>query len=135
MWLAVDGDRLAARVAAHSYEFRRGTAGAVPTCGIASVAVAPERRGEGLLLPVFEAMLGAAAERGEVLSTLFPTANGIYRPLGYELVTSYDTVEVPTAELARGPPAGRDPHAPGRRRRTRPQGACTTSGRPRRTAR
>ncbi|MFB9312165.1 GNAT family N-acetyltransferase [Nocardioides plantarum] len=99
VWLAVDGDDIAARAAAHSYESwwhgRR-----VPTCGIASVAVAPERRGEGLLVPVFEATLGAAAERGEVLSTLFPTANGIYRPLGYEIVSSYDTVVLATADLA-----------------------------------
>lgn len=99
VWLAVDGDTVAARVAAHSYESwwhgRR-----VPTCGIASVAVSPERRGEGLLLPVFEAALAAAAERGEALSTLFPTASGIYRPLGYDIVTSFDTVAIPTAELA-----------------------------------
>ncbi|MCW2815000.1 MAG: hypothetical protein JWN84_2455 [Nocardioides sp.] len=99
VWLALDGDELVARAAAHSYESwfhgRR-----VPTAGIASVAVAPERRGGGLLLPVFRAMLDAAAERGEALSTLFPTANGIYRPLGYELVSSFDTVVVPTAELA-----------------------------------
>ena len=106
VWLAVDGDDVAARAAAHSYESwwhgRR-----VPTCGIASVAVAPERRGEGLLVPVFEATLGAAAERGEVLSTLFPTANGIYRPLGYEVVASYDTVVLATADLAVvRPPAG-----------------------------
>ena len=66
----------------------------VATCGIAGVTVAPEHRGEGLLLPLFEAALGAAAERGEVLSTLYPTATGIYRSLGYELVSSLDTVEV-----------------------------------------
>lgn len=99
VWLAVDGDEVAARAAAHSYESwwhgRR-----VATAGVASVAVAPERRGEGLLVPVFEAMLAAAAARGEVLSTLFPTANGIYRPLGYEVVTSYDTVVLATADLA-----------------------------------
>lgn len=106
VWGTFDGDELVARVAAHSYESwwhgRR-----VPTCGIAGVAVAPEVRGQGLLLPLFEATLGAAAERGEALSTLFPTANGIYRSLGYELVSSYDTVVVPTAELAGvRPPAG-----------------------------
>ncbi len=64
------------------------------------MTVAPEHRGSGLLLPLFEAGLGAAAERGEVLSTLYPTANGIYRSLGYELVTSYDTIEIATHELA-----------------------------------
>ncbi|MDO9457545.1 enhanced intracellular survival protein Eis [Nocardioides sp.] len=99
VWLALDGPELVARVAAHTYaSWWHGSS--VATCGIASVAVAPERRGEGLLLPVFRAALAAAAERGEVLSTLFPTANGIYRPLGYELVASFDTVVIPTAELA-----------------------------------
>jgi predicted acetyltransferase len=98
-WGAFDGGELVAGVSAHSYEsWWHGAR--VATCGIASVVVAAERRGQGLLLPLFEATLGAAAERGEPLSTLFPTANGIYRSLGYELVSSYDTVVVPTAELA-----------------------------------
>ena len=35
-----------------------------------------------------------------MLSTLFPSAPGIYRPFGYELVGSYDVVEVPVGELA-----------------------------------
>lgn len=99
VWGAVDDGELVARVVGHTYESwwhgRR-----VPTCGIAGVTVAPERRGAGLLQPLFEAALGAAAERGEVLSTLYPTANGIYRSLGYEVVTSLDTVEVATAELS-----------------------------------
>ena len=41
------------------------------------------------------------------MSTLFCTAPGIYRKFGYELVSSYDEVEVPAATLARiGAPAG-----------------------------
>ena len=36
-----------------------------------------------------------------MVSTLFCTAPGIYRKFGYELVSSYDTVEVPAATLAR----------------------------------
>jgi predicted acetyltransferase len=99
VWGAFDDGGLCARVAAHSYEsWWHGAR--VRTCGIAGVAVAPEHRGQGLLQPLFEATLDAAAERGEALSTLFPTASGIYRSLGYELVSSYDTVVVPTAELA-----------------------------------
>lgn len=99
VWGAFVGGELVARVAAHEYESwfhgRR-----VPTCGIAGVTVAAEHRGAGLLAPVFDAALGAAAERGEALSTLFPTANGIYRSLGYELVGSLDTVRLSTAEAA-----------------------------------
>ncbi|MCU1538217.1 MAG: hypothetical protein JWP82_2568, partial [Humibacillus sp.] len=99
VWGVLDGESLMARVATHAYEsWWHGAR--VATCGVAGVTVAAERRGEGLLLPLFRAALGAAAERGETLSTLYPTANGIYRSLGYELVSSYDTVEVPTADLA-----------------------------------
>ncbi len=99
VWGAFDGSTLVARVAAHSYEsWWHGSP--VPTCGIAGVTVAPEHRGSGLLLPLFEAALGAAADRGEVVSTLYPTASGIYRSLGYELITSFDTIEVSVDELA-----------------------------------
>ena len=106
VWGVVDDGHLVARVAAHSYEsWWHGSP--VATCGIAGVTVAPEHRGSGLLLPLFEAALGAAAERGEVISTLYPTASGIYRSLGYELVTSLDMIEIGTAELAGvRPPTG-----------------------------
>ncbi len=72
----------------------------VPTCGVGGVTVVAERRGNGFLRALFAAMLDEARDRGEVLSTLFPTAPGIYRRLGYEIVGSYDTVAVPTALLA-----------------------------------
>lgn len=101
-WGAFDEGRLVAKVQAHEYEsWWHGER--VPTAGIAGVAVAAEHRGGGLLRTLFEAMLAEALARGEVISTLYPTANGIYRSLGYELITSYDTVEVPTAELGRVP--------------------------------
>jgi predicted acetyltransferase len=73
---------------------------AVPTAGIAGVTVAAEARGQGLLAPVLDALLRAARDRGAVVSGLFPTAPRIYRRFGYEVVTSLDTVEVPTSVLA-----------------------------------
>ena len=81
---------------------------AVPTGGIAGVAVAAERRGAKLLDDLFRVALDdGLRERGEAVSTLFCTAPGVYRKFGYELVSSYDTVEVPVATLARiGAPAG-----------------------------
>lgn len=95
----VDGE-LVARVAAHEYEsWWHGQR--IPTAGIAGVAVAAEHRGAGLLAPVLEQVLADAGRRGECLSTLYPTATGVYRPLGYEVVSSLDTVEVPLADLAR----------------------------------
>ena len=71
----------------------------VPTCGVAGVAVAAERRGDGLLADLVRAHARRGAGRGEVISTLYPTAPGIYRRLGYELVGSLDRVELPTSEL------------------------------------
>jgi predicted acetyltransferase len=79
----------------------------VPTAGIAAVAVRPEHRGSGLLAPLFAAMLADARERGAVVSGLYPTAPGIYRRLGYEIVGELVDVEVPVAPLARiAAPAG-----------------------------
>ena len=80
---------------------------AVPIAGIAAVAVRPEHRGSGLLAPLFAALLADARERGAVVSTLFPTAPGIYRRLGYEIVGELADVDVPVEPLTRIPaPAG-----------------------------
>lgn len=104
-WGAFDGDRLVAKAVALELTSWFGGV-AVPTCGIAGVAVAAEHRGGGLLRRLFAPLLEESVARGEVISTLYPTAIGIYRPLGYELVSSYDCIEVPTADLARvRPPA------------------------------
>ena len=103
-WGAFDGGRLVAKAVA--LEFASWWGGvAVPTCGIAGVAVAAEHRSGGLLRQIFAPLLEESVARGEVVSTLYPTANGIYRPLGYELVSSYDCVEVPITDLARLRPA------------------------------
>src|SRR3954447_4207886 len=98
---------LVARVATRGYHSWFGGS-AVATGGIAGVAVAAERRGEKLLDVLFRVVLeDGLRERGEAGSTLFCTAPGIYRKFGYELISSYDTVEIPAATLARiGAPAG-----------------------------
>jgi predicted acetyltransferase len=94
-----EDDRLVARVVGREYHSWFGGA-EVPTCGVAGVTVVAERRGDGLLADLVRALLDEARGRGEVLSTLFPTAPGIYRRLGYELVGALDTVEIPMADLA-----------------------------------
>ncbi|MEJ7833201.1 MAG: GNAT family N-acetyltransferase, partial [Nocardioides sp.] len=67
-WGAIDEGRLLARVVA--FEFASWFRGAtVATSGIAGVAVSAEHRGQGLLDPLFEAVLDEAAGRGEVIST------------------------------------------------------------------
>ncbi len=96
-----DDDHLVARLVTREYHSWFGGS-TVPTGGIAGVAVAAERRGEKLLDDLFRVALDDGfRERGEVVSTLFPTAPGIYRKFGYELVASYDEVEVPSSALAR----------------------------------
>lgn len=73
----------------------------VRTCGIAGVKVAAEHRGSGLMTRVFEPVLREAHDEGALISTLFATAPGIYRPLGYEVVGAYDDETVtPTAAFA-----------------------------------
>ena len=95
-----DGDHLVARVVTREYHSWFGGS-AVPTSGIAGVAVTAERRGEKLLDDLFRVALDDGfRERGEVVSTLFATAPGIYRKFGYELFASYDTVEIPSSALA-----------------------------------
>ncbi|MBR7743229.1 GNAT family N-acetyltransferase [Phycicoccus sp. BSK3Z-2] len=79
---------------------------ALPTLGVASVVVGAEHRGRGLLAGMLQALLEDGATHGEGVSMLYPTAAGIYRSLGWEVFASYDTVELPTAALARvRPPA------------------------------
>ncbi|MDQ2757035.1 MAG: GNAT family N-acetyltransferase [Actinomycetota bacterium] len=100
-WGSFDRGRPVAHLAVRRYD--SWWAGAtVPTAGIASVTVAAERRGDGLLAGLLSVALDAERADGAcVLSTLYPTATGIYRSLGYEVVTSYDIVDVPVAGLAR----------------------------------
>lgn len=101
-WGAFDGEALAARL--RVYGFTSWFHGAqVPTAGVAGVAVEPEQRGAGHVAPLFAAALAEAREGGEVISTLFPSAPGIYRGLGYEVIGSFDDVDVPLPALARVP--------------------------------
>ena len=102
-----DDDHLVARLATRGYHSWFGGS-AVPSGGIAGVVVTAERRGEKLLDELFRVALDdGLRERGEAVSTMFCTAPGIYRKFGYEVISSYDTVEVPAAALARiGAPAG-----------------------------
>ncbi|WP_322936407.1 GNAT family N-acetyltransferase [Nocardioides bizhenqiangii] len=97
-WGAFEGGRLLGRAVGREYHsWWHGAE--IPTCGVAGVTVAAEERGAGLLDAIFRPLLAEAMERGEVLSTLYPTAPGVYRRFGYELVGALETVELPTAEL------------------------------------
>lgn len=97
-------DQLVAKITDREYDSCFGGA-TLSTAGIASVAVAMEFRGRGVLTPMFATTLRAAKERGAVLSTLFPTAPRIYRRFGYEVIADFLTVQVPTQALAAVAPA------------------------------
>lgn len=103
-WGTWEDDRLVARVMGREYHsWWHGRE--VPTCGVAGVAVAAESRGAGLLDDLMRTVLDEGQrERGEVVSTLYPTAPGIYRRYGYEVVTSLLEVELATAQLSRVTP-------------------------------
>jgi predicted acetyltransferase len=96
---AFEGDTLVARMVDRAYDSCFGGA-LVPTSGIAGVTVVVESRGRGALTPLVAATLAHARERGAAISTLFPTAPGIYRRFGYELVADFVTVQLPTVDLA-----------------------------------
>ncbi|GAB4083580.1 hypothetical protein GCM10028784_02100 [Myceligenerans cantabricum] len=102
-WGVFDDGGLASRLRVYGFtSWFHG--GRVPTAGIAGVAVEPERRGHGLVGAMFDAVLEEAHERGDAISTLFPSAPGIYRRLGYEVIGSFDDVDVPLDRVARTPP-------------------------------
>ena len=99
-----DGDELLAKVNGREYHSWFGGA-EIPTWGIAGVAVSAEHRGRRLLRDLFTATLAEARARDMAVSTLYFTAAGIYRSIGYELVGGFDKVPLPTAALAAVRPA------------------------------
>lgn len=99
-WGAFDG---AGRLVAQAEDRQQGHwfgGRLVPASGVAGVAVAPHVRGTGLGRRLLTALLGAARDRGAVISTLFPTTSGPYRRLGYEEVGALVWTALPTAALA-----------------------------------
>ena len=99
-----DGDELLAKLNGRDYHSWFGGT-EIPTWGIAGVAVGAEHRGRRLLRDLFTATFEEARSRRMAVSTLFLTAAGIYRSVGYELVGEWLRVELPTASLARVAPA------------------------------
>ncbi len=85
---AFEGERLLAQAFTHPLAQHFGGR-AVPMGGLASVAVVPDRRGEGLATRVCAGSLRAMRARGEVISTLYPATTRLYRTLGWEVAGFY----------------------------------------------
>jgi predicted acetyltransferase len=95
-----DRGRLVAKAFARPYEQWWGGR-PVPMAGIAGVAVAPEHRGKGLVRRLMDALIDTTEAP---VSSLFPTAPSIYRPLDWEIVGGYDTTSLPLTWLpTKGP--------------------------------
>jgi GNAT superfamily N-acetyltransferase len=77
----------------------------VRMAGVGGVRVAPEARGRGVGTALMTELLGVIADRGYLLSVLFPATAPVYRSLGWELAGGYYEATVPTRSLAALPPA------------------------------
>jgi predicted acetyltransferase len=76
---------------------------ALPTAGLAAVAVSPSHRRLGLGRRLCAHALRAGRERGDVLSALYPFHPAFYRSLGWGLVTHLHRHRFRTAALPDGP--------------------------------
>lgn len=74
----------------------------VPMTGIAGVATAPERRGQGLAQRMMAACVEELAQAGVAISTLYPSTRQLYRKVGYEEAGRFFAVRVPVAGLGEG---------------------------------
>ncbi len=71
----------------------------VPMAGVASVKVAPEHRGRGIGRTLMTEALNVIAERGYLLSALYPATMPIYRSLGWELAGAKHRFSIPARSL------------------------------------
>ena len=71
-----------------------------PLGGVATVASPPERRREGHVAQLLDAVHGEFRERGIPFAALWPFEYGFYRRFGYAAADAYAVAAVPPGELA-----------------------------------
>jgi predicted N-acetyltransferase YhbS len=85
---------------ARYFDFRQWWHGrSLPMAGVGGVKVAPEARGRGVGKALMTALLGVMAERGYLVSVLYPATAHIYRSLGWELAGGRYLAEIPGRSL------------------------------------
>lgn len=95
---AYAGDQLVATVVTLDFEqYWRGRA--VPCGGVSGVAVRPEARGQGLAKRLLRESFARMADRGEVLSALYPTTSTLYRSVGYEVAGHFQWRHLPLSTI------------------------------------
>lgn len=67
--------------------------------GIGAVSTLPEYRESGAIRAIFDHLLPAARERGEVISTLYPFNHSFYRKFGYETLNYKNSYEMTPEQL------------------------------------
>lgn len=72
---------------------------AVMNGGIGAVSTLPEYRETGAIRAIFDHLLPAARERGEVISTLYPFNHSFYRKFGYETLNYKNSYEMTPEQL------------------------------------
>jgi predicted N-acetyltransferase YhbS len=77
----------------------------LPMAGVGGVKIAPEARGRGAGRALMTGLLGAMAERGYLLSVLYPATAYFYRSLGWELAGGQYRAEIPGRSLGSLRPA------------------------------
>lgn len=99
----------------------------LPMAGVASVNLAPEHRGRGLGRALMTELLSVIADRGYLLSALYPSTMPLYRSLGWELAGGLYQAVIPARSLASllaGPLAPAADSGPPAIRRAGPQDAA-----------
>ena len=99
---AYDGDELVGALIL--FDFATTWVGrSVRTGGVSGVVVAPQVRGRGVAHAMLAEAMRRMSDRGQVLSTLYPTTAALYRSVGYEVVGWFERRNIPLAAIPTGP--------------------------------
>lgn len=79
----------------------------VPVSGMASVAVAPEARGQGVATALVRRLVAETRRRGQAACLLYPFRHAFYRRLGWALVSEVRRLRIPPVSFPAFPSEAR----------------------------